>query len=147
MQLATSMQSSSLDDIAMRECNVDNKTLMDNATTAFVLEFEKNIDKTKKICIFCGRGKNGGDGFYIAKKLREKGYIVTVVPCFTAGDNINPLTKEAIEEVVTNGINIVELNEVKNCDVCIDAILGTGIKGEISGTYYRAIEKINSLSW
>jgi NAD(P)H-hydrate repair Nnr-like enzyme with NAD(P)H-hydrate epimerase domain len=105
MQLATSMQSSSLDDIAMRECNLDNRTLMDNATTAFVLEFEKNTDKTKKICIFCGRGKNGGDGFYIAKKLREKGYIVTVVPCFTAEDNINPLTKEAIEEVVINAIN------------------------------------------
>ncbi len=147
MQLASSMQSSALDNIALKECGIDNKTLMDNATTGFCREFMKKFDTSKKVCIFCGRGKNGGDGFYIAKKIREAGYAVTVVPCFLSEDKLNPLTKEILAEVLSCGISIVDIDEVKGCDICIDAILGTGVTGEIAGTYFKAIEKINSENW
>ncbi len=147
MQLASSMQSSALDNIALKECGLDARTLMDNATSGFCEEFIKHFDKTKKVCVFSGRGKNGGDGFYIAKKLREAGYAITVIPCFLPEDNVNPLTKEAAADAVSFGISIVDIDEVKCADICIDAILGTGVVGEIAGTYYKAIEKINSEDW
>ena len=147
MQLATSMQSGALDNIALKEYGLDGKTLMDNATTAFCEEFKKYFDKSKKVCIFSGRGKNGGDGFYIAKKLREDGYAITVVPCFSTEDKLNPLTKDALAEAVSFGLSISDIDDVKDFDICIDAILGTGVVGEISGTYHKAIEKINSQSW
>ena len=145
MQLATSTQTNALDNLALKECNIDDKTLMNNATDAFVELFVKKFQKDKKVVIFAGRGKNGGDGFYIARKLRKLDYMVSTVPCFEPDSKLNPLTKEAFQSLMSEGALIEAVSDIKECDVCIDAILGTGFQGDIGGMYLFAIEKINSL--
>ena len=52
--------------------------------------------KTKKIIILCGNGKNGGDGFVIARKLYESGYKVNIALVFgqpKAPDSIEMIKK------------------------------------------------------
>ena len=70
--------------------------LMENAGAACA----RNIRETyllsnnapSSIVIVCGRGKNGGDGFVIARKLYEAGYPVHVVLAWG-----NPKDFESIE--------------------------------------------------
>ena len=43
--------------------------LMERASNAFVVWFEANFDREKKVFIFCGTGNKVGDGFAIERIL------------------------------------------------------------------------------
>lgn len=55
--------------------------LMENAGSACAKAIRKKFDKTTKrnVTVVCGKGKNGGDGYVIARKLAENEYNVNVV--------------------------------------------------------------------
>jgi NAD(P)H-hydrate epimerase len=42
---------------------------------------DKAASDAAKVCIFCGTGNNGGDGYVIARHLLNSGFKVTVVLC------------------------------------------------------------------
>ena len=56
--------------------------LMENAGTYCARIIRKTYSDIKKVLIVCGKGKNGGDGFVIARKLHENNYDVTVLMAF-----------------------------------------------------------------
>lgn len=147
MQLAMRLQAMKLDELAEKLYGISGAHLMDNAATALFLDIQNKISKDKTISVFCGRGKNGGDGFLLAAKLKDAGYKVKIVLCFSHEDNIHPLTLSAMEKATQKNIPLTTVSDANESDVIIDAILGTGTTGEISGTYKNAIEKINSGSY
>ena len=55
--------------------------LMENAGSACAKVIRNRFDDTglRRALIVCGKGKNGGDGYVIARKLSENGYKVTVL--------------------------------------------------------------------
>ena len=57
--------------------------LMENAGSACaraVRERFASLEQSRGlICVLCGKGKNGGDGFVIAKNLSDKGYGIRLV--------------------------------------------------------------------
>ena len=55
------------------EKGADWHTLMESAGTRCA-EVISSESKDKKIVILCGKGRNGGDGFVIARKLWQKGF-------------------------------------------------------------------------
>ena len=93
----------------------------------------------KKIAVICGNGNNGGDGFVIAKHLKDNGFDVTVIiplgtpTTDTAAHYFNQL--EGIK--ITQGIE-------DNYDVFIDAIFGIGLNRTLSDDIICLINKINS---
>ncbi len=110
----------------------------------------------KKIIIFCGTGNNGGDGFAAARHLAGLGAEVHVV---LIGDPKKIRTPEAKanysvlcsmrESVKLSIIKTVEdLEEIRrdleDAEAVIDAIFGTGIRGEIREPWRSAIQLINS---
>ena len=48
--------------------------LMENAGEAIFKTIKKKFKKQKKIKILCGPGNNGGDGFVVAKLLKENSF-------------------------------------------------------------------------
>ena len=48
--------------------------LMENAGEKIFKIIRKKFKKKNKIKILCGPGNNGGDGFIVAKLLKENGY-------------------------------------------------------------------------
>ena len=144
MRLAMSMHSGRLDELAEKLYGISGETLMNNAADALFSKVTEDITKNLSIAVFCGRGKNGGDGFLLAVKLKNAGYSVKAVVCFSNTDNINPLTSLAMERAAEKTVPLVSLSDFQSADVYIDALLGTGFQGEINGLYKYAVEKINT---
>ena len=79
------------DQYTIRTLSVPSLTLMERAAQACVDRIKKREAVPSAVCVVCGSGNNGGDGFAIARMLAEEGFSVTAV---MAG-NPEHLTEEA----------------------------------------------------
>ncbi|MGD1042255.1 MAG: NAD(P)H-hydrate epimerase [Sedimentisphaerales bacterium] len=144
---------------AINELGVSGIVLMENAgrgCAQFIIETLSKIKKPK-VCIFCGTGNNGGDGFVIARHLLNAGFAVTVVVC----GNIAKIKNDArvnldvliglglkIERLDMEGTEIIDARVTKltnEANMIIDAIFGTGLTGTLRDEYKQLIESINEL--
>jgi NAD(P)H-hydrate epimerase len=144
---------------AINELNVPGIVLMENAGRScaqFIIETLSKIKKPK-VCIFCGTGNNGGDGFVIARHLLNAGFAVTVVVCGgiakIKGDaRINfdiliglGLKIERLDMGGADDINARVTKLANEANMIIDAVFGTGLTGTLQDEYKRLIESINEL--
>ena len=120
--------------------------LMENAGKAIFEEIKSQYKKCK-VVILCGTGNNGGDGYVLARYLKESGYDVLVFL------NSIPTSKEAKEmyekwdEIDGKSFNFkyVDYENFAGVDLIIDAMFGTGLNGEVNGEYKRIIDLINGM--
>ncbi len=140
MILLNSAQANKLDQLGEIIDGLSGEQLMKNAAGSLCDAVMRDVDKSQRIAVFCGRGKNGGDGFLLAANLLSYGYRVTVIVCFSESDNIHPLTNQAIIYAKHKQVSMVDVEDFSGADVCIDALLGTGVKGELSGKYLKAVQ-------
>lgn len=125
------------------------KFMMENAGAASVRRLVEKLGnlESKKIIIFVGLGNNGGDGLVMARHLAGYGVDVTVILLGTP-------EKIKTEESNWNWSILEKMPSVKlisgdsfnvnfQPDVIVDAILGTGISGEIREPHASAINYIN----
>jgi NAD(P)H-hydrate epimerase len=144
---------------AIDTMKIPGTTLMENAgrSAAVVAMVMMSGQASPFVSVFCGSGNNGGDGFVIARHLVSYGLDVQIILCAERekikGDaRINFLTCEKM------GIKIIDLDMAEDqihkqvCDLCsnttliVDAIFGTGFKGELSSSFAALITCINSLN-
>ena len=108
-----------------------------------------------KISILCGKGNNGGDGLVAARHLKAMGVEAKV---YFFGDPAK-LTGDASENFQrwrnTGGtVNVVGSESewgkisgaIASSEVIVDALLGTGLRGAVTGITARAITALNELS-
>ncbi len=128
-------------DINCRYHGIDTLQLMENAGKAVADEIKKRFDNGK-VVVFAGSGNNAGDGFVAARHL--KGFDVEI---YLISDTIkSEVAKKNLEILYNAGYKIYRgLNEKPNAEIIIDAMLGTGFKGELKGNYRKAVEIINSI--
>ncbi len=131
--------------------NVDKKTikqyisgykLMKNAGEEIFKIINKKFKKQKKIKILCGPGNNGGDGFVVAKLLKENGFQNVDLFCLVAKNKLKGDAKIAADNFNNNLKNFNEF-KISSNDLIIDGIFGSGLKRNISGNLKKIIEKIN----
>lgn len=126
--------------------NINTYTLMLNAASALVCEAEKLIeyDKSKKILILCGKGNNGGDGIAALDILIKKGYTVECVAVF--GKNFSGAALTAYENCdkrLVFDYSDEIFRSVKDSDLIIDCIFGTGFNGVLKSETAKLISTIN----
>jgi len=146
MKVCTAAQMREIDRRAIEIGSIPGIVLMENAAHACVREIENLAPK--QVGIFCGKGNNGGDGFAIARLLFTKGYTVEVfLVCGNDFSNDASINYDIIEKM---NIKITEITDsshleyyISRQDLVVDAIFGTGIHGEISGTALEVIQSIN----
>jgi NAD(P)H-hydrate epimerase len=123
--------------------------LMERAAGKCVDWLEENGYAENIFSIFCGKGNNGGDGLGIARLLAEKKYSVAV--------NILEFGHKGTEDFQTNLARLhqypeVEIcfiqteenfHELKNDDIVIDAMFGSGLNRGIEGVTAKLVEHIN----
>ncbi|MFQ6098823.1 MAG: NAD(P)H-hydrate dehydratase, partial [Armatimonadota bacterium] len=151
MKLATSDEMRAIDRRAIEGLGIPGIVLMENAALAVVRCVEDVLDDVggHRVHVVAGKGNNGGDGLAAARQLHVRGYQVSVtllgepgelkgdaLTNFTAAQGVGVPIESASAE-----IGVAELSEsLLKADVCIDAILGTGISGEVAGSPRQAIE-------
>lgn len=144
-KIISSAEAKQLDKIATDIFLIPSIILMENAGKN-AADIVLNKFNPKNVLMFCGGGNNGGDGFVIARHLYNNAVKVKVFlaqnPIKYAGDaliNLNILKKLKIPIVLLSKNNFT----IPKTDLIIDALLGTGTKGEIREPYRRIICKIN----
>ncbi len=97
--------------------------------------------------VACGRGNNGGDGFVIARILREAGLDVRVQLVGLRGELRGDAALHAgvffalggtVAEVPDGNIGAPRPGELQ-----VDALLGTGLDRDVSGAYGAAVDALN----
>jgi hydroxyethylthiazole kinase-like uncharacterized protein yjeF len=142
---------------AINALDIPGVVLMENAgrSCAELIEDKLKGVAEQKVCIFCGTGNNGGDGYVIARHLINRGIKVNVVVCGDRskikGDakiNLDILERmnQSIELLnpADNGIAEQVKLFCTGADIIVDGLFGTGLRGQLSGQYKRLIESINA---
>jgi len=115
------------------------ETLMENAGKAVAAE----CAGFRRIAVFCGRGNNGGDGLVAARYLIEAGADVTVF--VVAGDRsrLNQKNLDKIQNSFKKTVNSSKDFDLRGYDLVVDALLGTGFRGELEEPLKGIIAEIN----
>jgi len=135
---------------------VSVEKLMENAGAEVAREVERRFGPVfgKRVLVLAGNGNNGGDGFVAARNLAAKGARVAVI-LLSSPDEIR--TKEAksnwrslagtgVEMLVAAETESLKRFEEKilSAAITIDAIFGTGIRGEVREPHATAIRLMNN---
>ncbi|UCG58258.1 MAG: NAD(P)H-hydrate epimerase [Phycisphaerales bacterium] len=142
---------------AIETLGVPGVVLMENAgrSCAELLIEKLGSVASPKVCIFCGTGNNGGDGYVIARHLLNAGIKVTTVICGdrskVRGDAKTNL--DVLERLQGGPVRQLTLDEnietqvgafAAGADTLVDGLFGTGLRGQLSSEHTRLIESINS---
>ena len=133
-----------LDRLAMARLNTPGIELMERAGTVAYHAMRRYWPRARRVAVFCGGGNNGGDGFVLARLACDDGLAVSVFMLGTA-QRLKGDARIAFEKLQTNQVPVsaYQQQDFGQFDVLVDAILGTGLTGEVSGIWRTAIEQIN----
>ncbi|MDN3203026.1 NAD(P)H-hydrate dehydratase [Algoriphagus sediminis] len=118
--------------------------LMEQAAKAFSSWFCKNFDSKNSIIIWCGAGNNGGDGFAIARILKEKGFTVSLIECFEPSDNLSTDCEINRNRILESIRSSKWRGQIPESSIAIDAFLGVGLKGTLRNEARDKIKAFNS---
>ena len=156
MRVLNTRQMRDADRRTIEEIGIPSIVLMENAGRQAVAAMEAAYDDlaTSQVGVLCGRGNNGGDGFVVARTLIQRGVDVGV---FLLG-SVSEITGDArinLEVLGRIGVTVVEIasaqewelhfTEISECDLVVDAILGTGFRGQLSGLLETVVADVNAL--
>jgi NAD(P)H-hydrate epimerase len=152
MAMLTRQQVRELDRRAIEEYGVPGIVLMENAGRG-VAETIGRLGLIGPVVICCGKGNNAGDGLVIARHLENRGYEVRVLlwamPDELPGDaatNLRIVQASRIPLDVLSagdGLKVLEA-ALAGPGAVVDALLGTGSRGEPRPPLGAVIERINA---
>ncbi|MBQ9058291.1 MAG: NAD(P)H-hydrate dehydratase [Atopobiaceae bacterium] len=134
---------------ALTREGVSVSELMHRAGNAAAQEVMR-VSALGAVCVLCGTGNNGGDGWVAAEDLLIAGREVVVVSPVAPHEIRSSLANAVANSAVSAGVPVVvgpsreELQELlKGVDVVLDAMLGTGYHGEPRPPFDMWIECVN----
>ena len=154
MRLVTRDEMRELDRATIEDHAVPGLLLMERAGQGVVRAIRARWGDLARLraVIVAGRGNNGGDGYVVARGLREHGAEVLVfsiaAPAELTGDA--RVHRERFEAMGSR-VRLLERAAdwarfraaVAEADVVVDALLGTGFRGAVTGPIAQAIEIVN----
>lgn len=143
--LYTAEQVRAMDEYAINQLGISGTVLMERAGSAAFDYLKKRWPQAKSVSVVCGTGNNAGDGYVVARLARETDLEVEVLQ---VGDSqrLKGDALAAAQRLQSVGIEPKEFTVPKcqQSDVIVDALLGTGISGEVSDEYFTVIKAMNA---
>jgi NAD(P)H-hydrate epimerase len=138
----------------IEDVGIPSAVLMENAGRQVVTAMEASFESldSMRVAILCGRGGNGGDGFVVARTLAERGVDVGVYLVGQADDvrgdaraNLDALRRLGLDVVEVGDATSWELHgtDVLGADVIVDALVGTGLTGPLTGLMETIVQDVN----
>ena len=149
--VVTAAEMRAIDRLTIEEAGIAGVVLMESAGRAVADAVRDLLDEDAMVCVVCGTGNNGGDGFVVARYLHGWGVPVAALLVgareAVSGD---ALTQLDTADVV--GVPVIEVLErfeapaedaLESATVLVDALFGTGLARPVEGLALEAIERIN----
>ena len=150
VKVVTPSQMQEIDKEAISEHGIPSIKLMEKAGKKVSEVAEKIVKDGSLISVFCGGGNNGGDGLVAARYLAGRGYKVKVFVFSSKLSKDAAVNYDRIKKTITSCFFIeskADFNKQKkyiiSSGLIIDALIGTGLKGEIRGFLKGVISFIN----
>ena len=118
-------------------------TLMQRAAHATWRAVRRRWPVAGVMTVLAGRGNNAGDGYLIAALAHKAGWHVRVL-AVVAPDTLQGDAAAAHGEALAAGVDIQAWSGQPLTGVVLDALLGTGLSGEVREPYLGAIKAINA---
>ena len=163
MKVVTAAEMRQIDQETIEGIGIPGIVLMETAGSAIIRAIDQHYPTSQRIGIVVGKGNNGGDGLVIARQLAHAGrdvhlFLVSPPESFTGEAEINlQIAKNLglqIAEILTDaklGYDFfrersTSLNHIASCELLVDAIFGTGLRGTVRDPIATVINAINSLA-
>jgi NAD(P)H-hydrate epimerase len=153
--LPTAEEMRQADRRATERYGVPSLLLMENAGRGAVDVIERVLGPVagRRVVVVAGRGNNGGDGLVVARHLRSRGAEVRVWLAGRAGEvrgdagvNLEAWRRGggAVEEAPDAAALGALPAALAAADLVVDALLGTGVRGPVTGAVAAAVELVNA---
>lgn len=147
IKVATAGEMREFDRRAIAEFGIPGVVLMENAGRCVFDAIIDTVGLPSHAVLVCGKGNNGGDGFVVARHLRDAG---AAVDLFLLGEgvtgdakiNLDIWTKTGGQAIPITGTGELAL-ALDDCDVVVDALFGTGLCKEVTGLAAEVVRAIN----
>ena len=156
MRVLNTQQMREADRRTIEEIGIPSIVLMENAGRQAVAAMEAAFDDlaSSHVGVLCGRGNNGGDGFVVARTLVQRG-VETSVFLLGRVAEVRGDARTNLEVLGRIGLTVVEItdaqewelhfSEISQCELLVDALLGTGFHGQLSGLLETVVADVNGL--
>lgn len=149
MKIFNTEQIRKWDEFTIANEPISSVDLMERAaTTCFNWLMDHNY-KNRSFSIFCSKGNNGGDGLALARMLANTGHNVNVfiLEFGYIGTNDFQTNLARLHETTAN-ISFISsqenIREVRQNDIIIDALLGSGLNRILDGLTATVVEHLNN---
>src|SRR5256885_8538347 len=155
MRVLTAAQMREADRRTIEDIGIPSLVLMENAGRQVVAALEAiHTDiLDRQVAILCGRGNNGGDGFVVARTLLQRGVDVSVFLIGQVSD-VRGDARVNLDILGRLGVTVVgiadgpawelHLSEIRDCNLIVDAIFGTGLNAPVRGLIESVIADVNA---
>ena len=141
--LYTASQTRELDHLTINKGKVAGYSLMCAAGQFAFKQLLDHWSDCGSLVVLCGKGNNGGDGYVVAELARLAGVQVSLYSVCDPQELIGDAYQAFADCQVEVAVGVAEL-PLKQADVVVDALLGTGLSGDVRGLYQSWIEQINA---
>lgn len=147
-----------MDRHAIEDLGIPGFELMHRAGAAAFAALRARWPKVQRLLVFCGTGNNGGDGFVIAALAHDAGLDAQIHLVGKPAD-VKGTAREALAFAEARGLQARDVQafldasvqrrtatatqEIPATTVIVDALLGTGLSGEVRPAFRQAIDAIN----
>jgi NAD(P)H-hydrate epimerase len=153
IKIVTAAQIQALDRRTITEARIPGTTLMERAGAGVVSCLGQTFGSVrgKTVTVLCGKGNNGGDGFVVARllhRLRARVRVLTMGPVSELSRDAAIMYRRFVQRAGKSAVRpYTSKNQVqsllRDSDLLVDALLGTGLSAEVAGRYGETIDSIN----
>jgi hydroxyethylthiazole kinase-like uncharacterized protein yjeF len=156
MYLVTAQQMKDMDRLTIESFGIPGIVLMESAGRGTVDALFRHFSDVghMKVGIAAGRGNNGGDGFVIARYLASH-HTELAVYLLSERERVRGDAAANLKLLDQMGVSVHEIpdmaafelfqGQMRQCDLWIDAMLGTGLKSDVQGLFKEMIEFLGTL--
>jgi hydroxyethylthiazole kinase-like uncharacterized protein yjeF len=156
MYLVTAQQMKDMDRLTIESFGIPGIVLMESAGRGTVDTLFRHFPHVghMKVGIVAGRGNNGGDGFVIARYLASRHielslYLLSKTERLKgdAAANLKLLNRMGLPVHQVPDMDAFEFHQgqMRQCDLWVDAMLGTGLQSDVRGIFKEMIDFLNTL--
>ena len=119
--------------------------LMTRAGAALFRALRERLPAAGRVLVLCGGGNNGGDGYVFARLAKDAGLHVTLCALHKP-DALRGAAADACAAWIGAGGQGLPFSEgmLRECDVVVDALFGTGLNRAVTGEPANVIWAVNA---